>query len=212
MIYLYCSALPKGFSAEKAAISLKKRFSGNENAEYIDKIANRIPSAAAEGLYALDILSKMIEEHFPDTDLENIILSRGENGKPYFKNSRLDFNLSHSGGIVACALSDGGEVGVDVETTEIPPQKARKLAERFFDENEKAEVSRRPESFARIWTKKEALAKCFGANLADFEKNLPEINEFTKISFHNFKYRKHPVTLCTIRDFSKIILLGDVKK
>ena len=212
MICLYCSALPINFSVEEAARSLKQKLSGSENSEFIEKIANRIPSAAAEGLYALEILIRMIEAKYPDVDLRKVTLQRGENGKPYFKGCSLCFNLSHSCGAIACALSDSGDVGVDIEAAEITPEKAQKLAKRFFDKDEVAAVNRSPNEFARIWTRKEALAKHFGANLADFAKKTPENDEFAKISFHNFKYRNYPVTLCTKRNFDRVILLVDLAK
>ena len=212
MIYLYCSALPINFLVEEAARSLKQKLSGSENSEFIEKIASRIPSAAAEGLYALEILLKMVEAKFPDVNLKKVTIKRGENGKPYFKGCRLCFNLSHSGGAVACALSDSGDVGVDIEAAEITPEKAKKLAKRFFDKDEVAAVNRSPDEFARFWTKNEAHAKHFGANLADFAKKTSENDEFAEISFHNFKYCNYPVTLCTKRNFDKVILLVDLAK
>ena len=92
MIYFCISALPDGFSVERAASSLKSSFCGKDNSEYIDKISSRAPSAAAEGLYALEILAKMLKECFPDEELEKTVRIRSENGKPYFANSDVSFN------------------------------------------------------------------------------------------------------------------------
>ena len=114
--------------------------------------------------------------------------------------------------MIACAVSDSGAVGIDIETATFSDSKAGKLAERFFDATEKLEVESSPEQFTRVWTRKEAIAKYFGANLADFLKKSSQNDEISKISLHNFKFGKHPVTLCTARDFDKIILLGDTRK
>ena len=209
MIYLCCSRLPDAFSVEDSACSLKSRLSGIENAEYINKIASRAPSAAAEGLYAVYLLLKLIDRYFPNTANEVITFSRSTNGKPYFDDSPLKFSISHSGGIVACAVSDCGEVGVDVETANISQKKALKLADRFFTDDEIREVKRDPQTFTRIWTRKEAASKFFGENLADFIKKTPPSDLDAKIYFHSFTYCQYPVTLCTARNFDKIILLDD---
>ena len=44
-------------------------------------------------------------------------LEKGEHGKPYFRHfPQIHFNISHSQGIAACAISDY-EVGIDVDCT-----------------------------------------------------------------------------------------------
>ena len=73
-----------------------------------------------------------------------------------------DISLSHSGGALAVALS-GAPVGVDIESLSGDSDGAR-LAERFFNEAERAEYYAAPEeerrlAFIRIWTAKEAIFK-----------------------------------------------------
>ncbi len=89
----------------------------------------------------------------------------GENGKPYFSGKNFDFSISHSGRLVGCALMRGGKVGFDLQERKTDPEKAKKLASRFFSKKEQAtcETSGDYEKmFHMIWTKKEALIKYHG--------------------------------------------------
>jgi 4'-phosphopantetheinyl transferase len=82
----------------------------------------------------------------------------------------LRFNLSHTPGLVACAVTVGHEVGVDVE------QIGRHLVhdtipERFFSAREVADLRARPDEEQRVvffdyWTLKEAYIKARGLGLA----------------------------------------------
>jgi len=80
----------------------------------------------------------------------------------------LRFNLSHTRGLLAVAVTRGHDVGVDVE------QVARRddgVAERFFAPEEAAEVRAAPvperdRLFARFWTLKEAYIKAHGDGLS----------------------------------------------
>ena len=84
--------------------------------------------------------------------------------------SPLHFNLTHSRGAAALAVSRGREVGIDVE------QRERRLeflalAERFFSADEARylrglEDSQRSEAFFAIWTLKEAFVKGIGRGLS----------------------------------------------
>lgn len=99
-------------------------------------------------------------------------LTRGEHERPFIarpEGTRLDVNMSHSGGFVAAALCAGGfRVGVDVE-------RERKVypgvAERCFGPEELAWLG--PESsahyrprFFQLWTLKESLVKARGDGIS----------------------------------------------
>ena len=80
----------------------------------------------------------------------------------------LQFNLSHTRGFVACAVSTAHEVGIDVEAASRNPD--LEVADRFFSPNEVAILramppARQPETFLRFWTLKEALIKATGEGL-----------------------------------------------
>jgi 4'-phosphopantetheinyl transferase len=77
----------------------------------------------------------------------------------------LHFNLSHTTGLVACALAHQ-EVGVDVESVERSASTGR-IAGRFFTPPEVALIDASPETerqrvFFRLWTMKEAVMKAMG--------------------------------------------------
>lgn len=93
-------------------------------------------------------------------------------GKPYLLDSPGDlrFSLSHTRGMVAVAICEGADVGVDVETSDRRAE-SMKLAERFFAPEEVAmlaavEGDARREMFFAIWTLKEAVVKATGDGLA----------------------------------------------
>lgn len=87
-------------------------------------------------------------------------MARGEWGKPCFpgRPSR-HFNLSHTAGLCLCALSEEGEVGVDIER--VRPRRAG-LPQYTMSEGELAAFDGTWEDFYRIWTLKEAYCKFQG--------------------------------------------------
>lgn len=93
---------------------------------------------------------------------ENIVT--GECGKPCFESGAAQFNLSHSGTRVLCAVSDL-PVGCDVQKKE--PVQAD-VARRFFHPEEYASLcacrseEERDLLFYRLWTLKESFLKCTG--------------------------------------------------
>jgi len=83
----------------------------------------------------------------------------GENGKPYLKNSRMYFNISHSDDYVVLAISNR-EIGVDIE--KITPFDER-VAFRCFTQQELEMVHEGGnEAFFRLWTAKESVMKASG--------------------------------------------------
>lgn len=206
MIYLYCAEIPEELSLSKVAEYLQAYFDGEENRRYIEKIKNRSQTGAAEGLFSLFLLSKIIDDNFSAVrGLQPLVLARADSGKPYFIDSKLKFSISHSKGFVACALSDEGDVGVDIEASAISPDLARKMALRYFSGVDQNEVVSDPAKFAFLWTKKEATVKFFEANFSVFLKTDGGFCQKEEILIHSFQYRQKPISLCTKRDFEKII-------
>ena len=87
-------------------------------------------------------------------------------GKPYYKNSDFNFNISHSGKYVVCAGSNQSPIGVDVE--EIKPINIEDFREQFHpDELKEIIGSSNPlTSFYQFWTKKESVIKADGKGLS----------------------------------------------
>ena len=81
----------------------------------------------------------------------------------------LRFNISHTDGLIACAVTIGREVGVDVEC--IRRHLTHDVAGRFFAPDEVTDLRRLPEDeqarvFFDYWTLKEAYIKARGFGLA----------------------------------------------
>ncbi len=81
----------------------------------------------------------------------------------------LRFNLSHTPGLVACAVAIGREVGVDVE--HVRRQVTHDIPERFFSAREVTDLRALPDAeqhavFFDYWTLKEAYIKARGLGLA----------------------------------------------
>ena len=94
------------------------------------------------------------------------------NGKPRVAGGAargLEFNLSHSRGWLACAVSRGMAVGVDVEHCD-GRRDFMRLAHRYFLDAEVAALEAREGEaqralFYELWTLKEAWSKCRGGNI-----------------------------------------------
>jgi len=101
-------------------------------------------------------------------------LIEGAKGKPEVApdvgcDARLSFNLSHTNGLVACAVTKGRAVGVDVEAID-RRLAARELAGRFFSPAEARAVlssidSAVDERFIETWVLKEAFVKALGTGV-----------------------------------------------
>jgi 4'-phosphopantetheinyl transferase len=83
---------------------------------------------------------------------------------------RLRFNLSHTRGLVACAVALEHDVGVDVEHVDRRVQ-IDQVAESVFSDAERAALARLPEDarrarFFELWTLKEAYIKAVGKGLS----------------------------------------------
>ena len=94
----------------------------------------------------------------------------GPVGKPALAGTdRLRFNLSHSGRYALLAVTEGAEVGVDIEHVR-PLSDMEALAERVFSAAERAALAavpadRRVEAFFAGWTRKEAYIKARGEGI-----------------------------------------------
>jgi 4'-phosphopantetheinyl transferase len=94
-------------------------------------------------------------------------------GKPLLSGDSADqasFSLSHSRGMVACAVTSGAEVGVDVECIDRDVD-GDAIAARFFAPVETAQLMEvkgdaRRDRFFDLWTLKEALVKALGRGMA----------------------------------------------
>jgi 4'-phosphopantetheinyl transferase len=108
-----------------------------------------------------------------DMPAEKIRFRYGKQGKPFLadenKSDDLQFNISHSGGIVLIGLCRRRRVGVDLEVLRYT-RDFMGVAERFFSSRETAAIkdlslADQTLLFYQIWTQKEAYLKGLGCGL-----------------------------------------------
>ncbi len=110
------------------------------------------------------LLKTLIKTYNLSLSIEHLTYS--SNQKPYFKGSKIFFNISHTNEIVVCAVTDVNDIGIDIE-------KLRALDILNFknmltkNEWECVNNSSNPsDSFMALWTKKEAIIKASGDGLS----------------------------------------------
>ncbi|NLR62738.1 4'-phosphopantetheinyl transferase superfamily protein [Chitinophaga varians] len=123
-------------------------------------------------------------------DLEEVLYTSA--GRPYWSDGP-DFNISHSGNMVVCAVDTGGRVGIDIEQNGgIDFSDFREQ----FAENEWRQVVTAPDpvwQFYRYWTMKEAVAKANGIGIVE----LPAIHILSDsaVELQGFTWTLTPLTL-----------------
>lgn len=101
---------------------------------------------------------------------ESVRFAVGRYGRPLLLDSGdLDFNLTHTDGLIACAVTSGAAIGVDVEVSPARPE-ATRLLSRVLTEHERSQLARTDhvgirEALAEHWVLKEAYTKALGLGL-----------------------------------------------
>ena len=142
---------------------------------------------------SLIVLKKML--HYLNIDYSKIY--KTTYGKPYFKNSEIFFNYSHSKNYIACVISYY-EVGIDIEETNrlISDIVANKYLDGEKDNNKRIE----------IWVRKESFCKLKGLGL---RINLNNINLNT-IKAKNFLINNNNY-ICSIYCDNNNLIFKDLK-
>ncbi|MBQ3392116.1 MAG: 4'-phosphopantetheinyl transferase superfamily protein [Lachnospiraceae bacterium] len=151
-------------------------FAGNEN--------NTSDRQLSETLYraALDAYLENTKRRVSGKDCER---TAGVHGKPAAAGlPGFHFNISHSGGIGVCALSDR-PVGADLQRIPKDPGRCLRIARHFYSETEVRALealSGRSEDlcalFCRLWTARESFVKCTGEGLSrDFRSFCPDLQK-----------------------------------
>lgn len=92
--------------------------------------------------------------------------------KPFFKEGRTSFNISHSKSIVMLAQSNEVPVGIDIQAR---IDVNNTIVKRILSQEEFSKVFRRDnnnESFFELWTAKESILKNYGCGLSGGIKNV----------------------------------------
>lgn len=110
--------------------------------------------------------------------------------KPYIDNSDISFNISHSGNIVICALTNIGDIGIDIEKInpiKISDFKSQMTANEWMLISESKDTKL---SFFDYWTQKEAVIKAHGNGLSIPLKSFEIKNNKTTIDSEDFFLKK----------------------
>ena len=140
---------------------------------------------ARESLAGLYLLQKMAAD--AGVELFGKSLAYEAGGRPYFPGLPLDFSITHTASLVACALSLPSSpdappvrIGLDAEALGARSiESMERIASRFFTDAEREVFLASPDesTFLKIWTGKEALCKQDGIGLsgiAQFDTLAPE--------------------------------------
>ena len=150
-------------------------------AEDLDALAARLsPDEAARAgrflaeadrrrnIVARALLRRLLGRH-TGTAPQNVVIETAAQGKPFLR-SGPHFSVSHSGDLIAIAVSPDHPVGIDVERID-PRRDIAALAARIMSAGELAYFRALPEparlaAFYTAWTRKEAVAKALGDGLS----------------------------------------------
>lgn len=124
----------------------------------------RLPRVRQHKIVARARLRQILSSYL-DQAPQAIVIATGLQGKPQV--AGLEFNLSHSGDLVAYAVSDQ-PVGIDVE--QVRSMDVAGIIQRFFAPGEfaawqKLPLAEQELAFFRTWTVKEAYLKAIGTGL-----------------------------------------------
>jgi 4'-phosphopantetheinyl transferase len=141
----------------------------NERREKLYSEALRHQFAVTRALQRL-----VLSRYAPGVAPRDWTFTTGEHGKPAlssrFEGHGLHFNLAHTTGLVAFAVSRQPEIGIDTENARTRTAPLH-LAPRYFTSREAAGLAALPENerparFFALWTLKEAWLKATGEGLA----------------------------------------------
>jgi 4'-phosphopantetheinyl transferase len=133
-----------------------------------------VPLDRAARQLARDALRAILGTYL-DAPPDSVEIETTPQGKPYLREGRLHFNLSHSRNIALVAISEHSPVGIDVEHSRHFRAPDR-LARRICSEREYAAFQRSgsetggtleaQQQLLRLWVRKEAVLKGTGEGLA----------------------------------------------
>ena len=112
-----------------------------------------------ENISSKDLLTKVLEKE----KVTNTDIVFNEHGKPYLKDNRLYFNISHDRNMTVLVTSDK-EIGVDLEYLTYKPSVVNKYFTPIEQEIIKNSMNKEYD-FTKIWVMKESYAKMLGIGI-----------------------------------------------
>lgn len=123
----------------------------------------KIPEPAYQFAVGRNLIKLGLEQLGMEDQFSKIKFSQNE--KPFLND--VNFNISHTEGLVVCAFSKEIEIGIDIEKIE---SKDLNNFDSFFTKNEWESINSSSDSllsFYRLWVKKESAIKLLGMSLKD---------------------------------------------
>ena len=191
-------------------LDLKKAYGlvSKNRREKIDFYRFENDKKLSAGAYLL--LKKLLSEE----NITNPLFKTEKHGKAYISNhENIHFNLSHSGKVVLCAISDR-EVGIDIEY--IDPEIDLNIAKHYFYNSEYENIMKaenRFEEFFKFWVLKESYMKYTGLGMnleldnfeivIDDEIKLKNDNE--NLKFNLFDIENYKIGMAGHYDVSELM-------
>ncbi|KAF2339713.1 4'-phosphopantetheinyl transferase family protein [Flavobacterium nitrogenifigens] len=118
------------------------------------------------------------------------VMQHTKYNKPYFEDNSIQFNISHSGEIVACVFGSEHEVGIDVEIiSDIKIEDFRfQMTKTEWDNITFSKNKQR--AFFDYWTQKEAVIKAHGSGLTIPLESFEILDNTTTINDEKFYLKK----------------------
>ncbi|MDQ0416943.1 4'-phosphopantetheinyl transferase [Croceifilum oryzae] len=173
------------------------------------------------------LLKGLLGQYLELESAANIKFQENEYGKLYLtpnlqEKKQIYFNLTHTDGLVACAITRVGEVGIDVENTVKDHLEVMHLV---FQEEEQAFVKKpddletKLQHFYWVWTRKEAVMKAEGKGFSmrplSFTVPLDHHKEFDgEYHFYTFPPKKDcmiSTALCSRQEAEPVYRVKEIK-
>lgn len=150
-----------------------------------------------------EMLARKAVAEWCNISAEEITFGKNEHGKPFAENLNVQFNISHSGNMIVCAVDDK-PIGIDVEQIR---SVNLKIAKRIYTEDElrylfgydpaeddfnKSPCDEMLVRFFELWTAKEAYLKCIGTGIIDNMSTL----SFEREKIYTEKYKNYIISVC----------------
>jgi 4'-phosphopantetheinyl transferase len=148
--------------AEATEESLLERFAGLLTQEERDRVARPSLASRRREVLLTRMLVRTTLSRYADVDPRDWRFGIGERGRPFIEQADLDFNLSHTEGMIVCLVAMVPGIGVDVEYLRRKNDTAG-VADHYFAPQEQAGL---PDRFFDYWTLKESYIKARGKGMA----------------------------------------------
>lgn len=132
---------------------------------------------------------------------------KGKYGKPCFRiHPEVRFNISHSGDLVICAVSDF-EIGIDIqEKSRMNTDRIAKKVMSSAEHKKYLESSERQDFFYRVWVMKESYVKWTGDGITR------ELHSLPMNGWHQFLYVDHRFASCIWAKMPLEVVVAEVRE